>query len=111
MRVRPLQIQAIARATGYVVVAAAIAATALHFRYDGPPALPRPPVRMPSTRSDPLALELARCQSIGIAAKEDAACEAAWAENRRRFFTYCPADSAAAARPAEQNSTAEPEGQ
>ena len=37
--------------------------------------------------------ELARCQAIGMAAKDDAACEAAWAENRRRFFTYRPADS------------------
>ena len=26
-----------------------------------------------------------------MAAQDDAACEAAWAENRRRFFTYRPA--------------------
>jgi hypothetical protein len=46
-----------------------------------------------------------------MAAKDDATCEAAWAENRRRFFTYRPADSAAPARTGEQNSTAKPEGQ
>ena len=109
MHGRPFQIQAIARATGYVVVAAAIAATALHFRHDGASA--RAPLPVPSTGSDPIALELARCQSIGMGAKDDAACEAAWAENRRRFFTYRPADNAPAARPAEQNSTAKSEGQ
>ncbi len=109
MRGRPLQIQAIARAAGYVVVAAVIAATALHFRHDGAGAPALLPV--PSTGSDPLALELARCQSIGMAAKDDATCEAAWAENRRRFFTYRPADSAAPAQTGEQNSTAKPEGQ
>jgi conjugative transfer region protein TrbK len=109
MRVRPLQIQSIARATGCVVVAAAVAATALHFRHDGAGA--PAPLPVPSTRSDPLALELARCQLIGMAAKDDATCEAAWAENRRRFFTYGPADSAAPARTGEQNSTAKPEGQ
>ena len=96
MRGRPFQIQAIARATGYVVVAAAIAATAFHFRHDGTSA--SAPVRMPAAVSDPLAPELARCQAIGMAAKDDAACEAAWAENRRRFFTYRPADSAASTR-------------
>jgi conjugative transfer region protein TrbK len=109
MRGRPLQIRTIARAIGYVVVAAAIAATALHFRHDGAGA--PAPLRAPSTGSDPLALELAHCQSIGMAAKDDAACEAAWAENRRRFFTYRPADSTAAARPGEQNSRTKREGQ
>ena len=109
MRGRLFQIQALARATGYVVVAAAIAATALHFR-NGDGGAPVP-LRARSTGSDHLATELARCQSIGMEAKDDAACEAAWAENRRRFFTYRPADNAPAARPAEQNSTAKPEGQ
>ena len=39
-----------------------------------------------------------------MAAKDDAACEAAWAENRRRFFTYRPAPSAAATPAAAPNS-------
>ena len=109
MRGRPLQIQAIARATGYVALATAIAATALHFRYDGTAA--SMPVRSPSVESDPLAPELARCQAIGMAAKDDVACEAAWAENRRRFFTYRPLDSAATARPADHIPAVKPEGQ
>ena len=109
MRVRPLQIQSIVRATGYVVVAAAIAATALHFRHDGAGA--PAPLPVPSTRSDPLALELARCQSIGMVAKDDPACEAAWAENRRRFFTYRPADSTASAPTTDPKPAAKSEGQ
>ena len=39
-----------------------------------------------------------------MAAKDDAACEAAWAENRRRFFTYRPTPSAAATPAAAPNS-------
>jgi conjugative transfer region protein TrbK len=56
---------------------------------------------------DRLARELARCRAIGMAAKDDVACEAAWAENRRRFFTYqsterTPSPSATEQRPAAQ---------
>jgi hypothetical protein len=46
-----------------------------------------------------------------MAAKDDAACEAAWAENRRRFFTYRPADGAASTPPADPQPAAKPEGQ
>ena len=35
---------------------------------------------------DPHAAELVRCNAIGSAALDDAACRAAWSENRRRFF-------------------------
>ena len=109
MRRRPFQVQAIARATGYVLVAAAIAATAFHFRHDGTSA--SAPVRMPATVSDPLAPEMARCQEIGMAAKDDAACEAAWAENRRRFFTYRPTGSGASTAPTDPQPAAKREGQ
>jgi len=109
MRGRPFQVQAIARATGYVLVAAAITATAFHLRHDGTGA--SAPVRMPAAVSDPLAPELARCQAIGIAAKDDAACEAAWAENRRRFFTYRPAGSATSTAPTDPQPAAKREGQ
>ena len=47
---------------------------------------------------------MSRCQALAMAAKDDAACEAAWAENRRRFFTYRPAPSAAATPAAAPNS-------
>jgi conjugative transfer region protein TrbK len=109
MRGRPLQIQAIARASGYVLVAAAIAVTALYFRHNGTGA--SAPVRMPAVQSDPLAAELARCQTIGMAAKDDAACEATWAENRCRFFTYRPADNAPSERPGDPQSAAKSEDQ
>ena len=109
MRGRPFQIQALARAAAYVAVAVAIAATTLHFRQDG--AGTSTPLRTPSIESDPLAPELARCQSIGMAAKDDPACEAAWAENRRRFFTYRPADSTASAPTTDRNPVAKSEGQ
>ena len=109
MRGRPLQVKAIARAAGYIVVAAAITATAFHFRHDGTSA--SAPVRMPAAVSDPLAPELARCQAIGMAARDDVACEAAWAENRRRFFMYRPADSAASTPPTGPQPAAKREGQ
>jgi conjugative transfer region protein TrbK len=109
MRGRPFQIQAISRAAAYVAVAAAIAATALHFRQDG--AGTSTSLRTPPIESDPLAPELALCQSIGMAAKDDPACEAAWAENRRRFFTYRPADSTASAPATDRKPAAKSEGQ
>lgn len=36
--------------------------------------------------ADPLRSELRRCQALGEAAVEDAACLAVWDENRRRFL-------------------------
>jgi len=41
-----------------------------------------------------LAAAMARCQALGMAAENDAACQAAWAENRRRFFNDSPAPDA-----------------
>jgi conjugative transfer region protein TrbK len=37
--------------------------------------------------ADPLRTELQRCGGLGEAALSDPACRAAWAENRRRFFS------------------------
>jgi len=39
-----------------------------------------------ATGSDPLARTLLRCRDLSLKAKDDEACEAAWAESRRRFF-------------------------
>jgi conjugative transfer region protein TrbK len=91
MRGHLLDIPAIGRAAGFALVAAAIIATTAHF--DRHKAEPKPVGAQPAPSAAPLAGELARCQSIGIAARNDVACAAAWAENRRRFFTYRPADS------------------
>jgi conjugative transfer region protein TrbK len=88
---RLLDIPAFGRAAGFALVATAIVATTAHF--DRHNAEPEPATARLKPSVDPLAAELARCQSIGIAAQNDVACAAAWAENRRRFFTDRPADS------------------
>ncbi len=93
MRGRLLSMPAIGRALGFTLVATAIVAAALHFRQS------EPRVQSlhvnPAAASDPLSDELKRCQVLAMQAKDDAACEAAWAESRRRFFTYQPASSTA----------------
>jgi len=97
MRGHLLDIPAIGRVAGFSLVAAAILAATAHF--DRHRAEPEPTTARLKPSVDPLAVELARCQSIGITAQNDAACAAAWAENRRRFFTYRPADGAARTTP------------
>jgi conjugative transfer region protein TrbK len=96
MRGRLLNLPAIARVLGFAFAAIVIVAAALHFR--------TPPARIDPRAADvttpaPLAEELRRCQLIANQAKDDPACEAAWAENRRRFFTYAPASASRAAAP------------
>ncbi|MBV9528099.1 putative entry exclusion protein TrbK-alt [Sphingomonas sp.] len=93
MRGRLLNMPAIGRAVGFSLVGAAIIAAALHFRTSEPrfQALHV----SPAAGSDPLAEELQRCQVLATQAKDDANCEAAWAESRRRFFTYPPPRGAA----------------
>ncbi|HQT85084.1 MULTISPECIES: putative entry exclusion protein TrbK-alt [Acidiphilium] len=98
MRARPLNLSTIGRAAGFVLVAGAIVATAISFHRDD--SRQNAPAISPAIQSDPLARELARCQTIGMVAQTDGSCEAAWAENRRRFFTYRPAPSAASTPPA-----------
>ena len=109
MRCPWFKITTIGRAAGFVLVAAAIVATAISFHHDD--ARKTIPLRPSSIQSDPLARELARCQTIGMAAKDDGPCEAAWAENRRRFFTYLPAPSAASAPRADPHAASKPGGQ
>jgi conjugative transfer region protein TrbK len=109
MRSGSSRISAITRAAAYAAVASVIGATVLTVRHndrDTPAS-----ARAPATGSDPLASELARCQTIGMAAKDDAACEAAWAENRHRFFTYRPADSATSAQSSDRKPAARSEDQ
>ena len=109
MRLRPINIPALARMAGYVAVAALIAAAALHFRGAGPAAPEAEHVS--AQQSDPLAAELSHCQSIGMAAQDDEACTSAWAENRRRFFTYQPTNYPQTQSPPDQKPHARPEGQ
>lgn len=97
MRGRLLNLPAVARAVGFALVTIAIVAAALHFRTS------EPNVQglhvSPAAASDPLTAELQRCQVLATQAKDDAGCEAAWAESRRRFFTY-PSPPSAASPPA-----------
>ncbi len=103
MRGRLLNLPAIARAIGFALVAVAIVAATLHFR-EAPSRL-RDHAASPAATSDPLSDELKRCQLIASEAKDDAACEAAWAESRRRFFTYRPAPGTATAPAASAKSS------
>ena len=54
--------------------------------------------------ADPLQSEFTRCQALGEAGAHDAACLAAWAENRRRFLA--PDRRPAAPDPAAISNTA-----
>ena len=93
MRGPSLSIGAVGRVAGSAVVAATIVATSVHFRRGDTSASAPAGTAATSVRNSPLARDLARCRAIGMAAKDDAACEAAWAENRRRFFTYMPSSA------------------
>jgi conjugative transfer region protein TrbK len=108
MRGRPFRNSRIVRGAGYsaIAIAMAIAAAGIHLRHQDMREADW--VRVPVTTTDPLAAELARCQAIAMAAKDGAACESAWAENRRRFFTYRPADSASAPRTADPKPMSKP---
>jgi conjugative transfer region protein TrbK len=46
----------------------------------------QPSASSTSENNDPLAVELARCKALGTDAANDAACKAAWAKSRQRFF-------------------------
>jgi len=87
MRGSLITIPNLCRAAGLILLGVMIA-TAIHGRHET--ARPPPPRDRQDTPTDPLAGELARCQSIGIAAESDTNCAAVWADNRRRFFTDRP---------------------
>lgn len=93
MRARLLHLSAIARATGFAVVAITMIAAVLHFH--GQSSRVGTQRAKAATAGDPLAAELKHCELIAKAAKDKPACEAAWAENRRRFFTYAPSPARA----------------
>jgi len=86
MRAGPLNFGAWARALGLVAVTTAMIMASVHFRDKDTGIIAASKLGFPLHETNPLADELARCRSIGMAALEDAPCKAAWAENRRRFF-------------------------
>ncbi len=97
MRARLLNLPAVARALGFALVAIAIVATALHLRAQ--PRRAEPSAADAPAVPDALAEELKRCELIADQAKDDPACEAAWAESRHRFFTYTPTHAGTPASP------------
>jgi len=77
----------LARIGAVVFVAIAITMTAIEM--SRPPAPPRAgPAAMAdaSATTDPLMIELRRCQSLGASGASDPDCMRAWGENRRRFL-------------------------
>ena len=108
MRGRLLNLPAVARAAGFALVALAIVATAIHLgRHES---APRPARTVFAPRTDPLAQEITRCEALGMAAEQDARCEAAWGEIRRRFFIYRPADGGSRATQTRNQAASKPEG-
>jgi conjugative transfer region protein TrbK len=87
MRGRFFHWPAIARALACLAVAGAIAAAAWYAAHQ-PRAVRAAARASAATSSDGLSAALARCQALGEAAENNPACLAAWAENRRGFFTY-----------------------
>ena len=90
MPAAPLNLRAWARALGLVAVTLAIIMASTHFRDNDSGIVAAAKLSFPPHETDPSAAELARCRAIGMAALEDGACKAAWAENRRRFFATGP---------------------
>jgi conjugative transfer region protein TrbK len=86
MRGRFFNWPAIGRVLAYLAVAAAIAAAAWFAAHQ--PRTAGAAARASAVSGDVLSAALVRCQTLGEAAGNDPACLGAWAENRRRFFTY-----------------------
>lgn len=73
------------RAIAVLVLAVAMVAAVAHFGgMNGED--PRARQIQMERRADPLAAELERCRAISLEAAGNAECEAAWRENRERFF-------------------------
>ena len=95
MRGRFFHRPAIGRALACLAMAALIAAVACYAARQ--PSVAGPLARASAVSGDGLSAAMARCQTLGEAAGSDPACLAAWAENRRRFFTDRPAAGPATA--------------
>ncbi len=76
----------LARIGAIVFVAIAITMTAVEMSRPLEPAREAPTAVAETSATDPLLIELRRCQSLGAAGASDPDCLRAWAENRRRFL-------------------------
>ncbi len=81
-----METKTIARIGAVAFVGVVITMTALQMR--DAPARPTETeiITLDEEGVDPLPAELRRCQALGAAGANDAACLRAWAENRSRFF-------------------------
>jgi len=76
-----------ARIGAVIFVALAMTITAIEMSCAPEPAREAPAVVADqSSTTDPLLIELRRCQSLGQAGASNPDCLRAWAENRRRFL-------------------------
>jgi len=73
----------IARAAAVIQLAGAVLACALELARQGPTLEPSAPAAQDNMH---LADELSRCEALGAEAAHDAACKAAWAQNRAHFL-------------------------
>ena len=77
----------LARVGAIIFIAIAITMTAIEMSRAPEPAREGPTaIADPASTTDPLLIELRRCQSLGQAGASDPDCLRAWAENRRRFL-------------------------
>lgn len=77
----------LARIGAVIFVAIAITMTAIEMSRPPEPARAGPPAVAETSATDPLLIELRRCQSLGQVGASDPDCLRAWAENRRRFLS------------------------
>jgi len=73
----------IARAAAVILLGGAVLACALELARQGPTLEPSAPAAQDNMH---LADELSRCKALGAEAAHDAACKAAWAQNRAHFL-------------------------
>ncbi|SNS97942.1 putative entry exclusion protein TrbK-alt [Sphingopyxis indica] len=69
-----------------IFVAIAITMTAIEMSRAPEPSREEPVAPVAANETDPLLIELRRCQALGAAGADDRDCLRAWAENRRRFL-------------------------
>ena len=82
MRPSPALLKRLGQAGGFVLLGGAVAALGVRIDLAAPTA----PRHALTAEAKPLEAELARCRRIDRPEDVDAACRAAWAELRRRFF-------------------------
>ena len=96
-----METKTIARIGAAAFVGVVITMTGLQMRAAPAPSPETEIITLDEEGVDPLQAELRRCQAIGAAGANDAACLRAWAENRSRFFMSSVRDDPQMTRGAE----------